>query len=318
MEGEVLPWREDYTEGPVSADMEAESVRQERARFLEETFGVPQKEYSMNRDDQEAALESAASAGEEIVLWFEHDLYDQTMLVYLLHRLARLEAERDIPPLRLQLVAIGSYPGIEPFHGLGQLTAGQLAGLYPGRRPVSPGQLALGRRAWEAYTSADPRSVEELLQAPDADALPFLRAAFAAHLERFPSVADGLGRIERAALEAVASGAEQPVPIFASATESLTLHGIGDLAFWALLERLGSGPSPLLRIDGATRLPRFGDAAPQPGTTVRLTPDGHSVLAGRQDAVRLNGIRHILGGVQLQGTGSLWRWDPAAQRLVHA
>ncbi|WP_438449327.1 DUF1835 domain-containing protein [Gorillibacterium sp. sgz5001074] len=315
MEGRVLPWREDYTEGPVAADMQSEAVRQERARFLDETFGIPPKLYEANREEQETALDAAVYAGEEIVLWFEHDLYDQTMQAYLLHRLSELEAQRDVPPLRLQLVTLGSYPGIEPFHGLGQLSPAQLASLYPGRRPVAPGQLALGRQAWEAYVSTDPRSVEALLPAPGTAALPFLRGAFAAHLARFPSVRDGLGRVERAVLEAVAASFGQLVPLFREATEPLTLYGIGDLAFWPHLERLRDGPHPLLRIDGAERLPRFGEPAPQ-GVTVRLTPDGRKVLDGEADAVQLNGIRRILGGVRLEPAGPVWRWDPDAERLV--
>ncbi|MDF2935018.1 MAG: subunit sigma of DNA-directed polymerase [Paenibacillaceae bacterium] len=312
--GTVLPWREDYTEGPVAPLMEEPAIRQKRGAFLEETYGIPQVLYAGACDTQEAALAHAAAQGEEIVLWMEHDLFDQTMQACLLHRLARLEAEGTAPPLRLQLVTIGSYPGIEPFHGLGQLTAQQLAELYPGRRPVSAKALALGRQAWEAYASPDPRSVEALLQA-DTAALPFLREAFAAHLSRFPSTADGLGLIERAALQAVSAGIHHLPPLFAAATNPLPLLGIGDLAFWAYLHRMSIGPAPLIRLSIPDGLPRYENPGLLRGITAHLTPDGQDVLAGKADYVKLGGVDRLLGGVHLAGT-VMWRWNPDSQRLV--
>jgi hypothetical protein len=316
--GTFLPWREDYTEGPVALQMDGPAFREKRAAWMEETYGIPQALFAGTCGEQEAALARAAAQGEEIVLWMEHDLFDQTMQAYLLHRLARLGAEGGREPLRIQLVTIGSYPGIEPFHGLGQLTAEQLAGLYPGRRPVPAEALALGRQAWEAYASPDPRSVEALLQA-DTAALPFLREAFAAHLSRFPSVTDGLGRIERAALQAVSAGIHHLLPLFQAATGPLPLFGIGDLAFWAYLRRLGSGPAPLLRLSIPDELPRYGDAGPLPGFTVHLTPDGQDVLAGKADYVRLGGVDRMLGGVHIKAAADepVWRWDEDHQRLVH-
>jgi hypothetical protein len=328
LEGTFLPWREDYTEGPVAADMRDEHVRQERARFFADTFGIPEGLYQANRDDQEAALQQAAAAGEEIVLWFEHDLYDQTMLACLLHRLAQLEAEGSHPPLRLQLILIGSYPGIEPFHGLGQLTAEQLAQLYPERRPITAAQLQQGRRAWEAYASPDPTAVERLI-GKEEEALPHLKQAFTAHLQRFPWTTDGLGRVERLILEAVAQGTHELIPLFRTVTGPLTEYGIGDTQFWAYLDRLRQGPNPLIRIRDADHqdaaLPRFGEPFPA-GIAVRLTPDGQELLGGGiapapgrpRDQIRLNGISRILGGVRLAGTGPLWRWNPATASLTLA
>lgn len=315
IEGRIVPWREDYTEGPVAADMEEASVRGERAQFFGSVFGIPAAEFAAGCAKQEAALAEAAASEDEIVLWFEHDLYDQAMLAQLLHRLSVPDARRQGPPLRIRLVCIGSYPGIEPFHGLGQLRPEQLAGLYPGRSPVTEEMLALGRRAWEAYAAPDPRELEALLQA-DTSALPYLRGAFTAHLERFPSVRDGLGRVERAALQAIASGVHGLIPLFGAATDPLPLLGIGDLQFWAMLERLRTGPRPLIRLSGAETLPRYGGPAPYPGEAVRLTPDGQDVLEGLADHVRLNGIDRILGGVRLSGAEAAWRWDPASSRLV--
>lgn len=314
LEGTLLPWREDYTEGPVAAQMDGPQIRQKRGAYLEEAYGIPRRLYAEACGAQEAALAQAAAQGEEIVLWMEHDLFDQTMQACLLHRLAVLAADAA-QPLRLQLVTIGSYPGIEPFHGLGQLTAAQLAQLYPERRPVSAEAVALSRLAWEAYTSPDPRSVEVLLQA-DTAPLPFLREAFAAHLSRFPSVKDGLGLIERAALQAVSAGIHHLTPLFAAATNPHPLLGIGDLAFWAYLHRMSIGNAPLIRLSIPDGLPRYGDSSPLPGITAHLTPEGQDVLLGKADYVKLGGVDRILGGVHVAGKEAVWRWDADNRRLV--
>ena len=75
---------------------------------------------------QEAAL-SAFADHEEVVLWFEHDLFCQVQLIYLLDWFA----ERKLGRTKLGLVCIGEFPGIEYFHGLGQLNEAQLAGIAP-------------------------------------------------------------------------------------------------------------------------------------------------------------------------------------------
>jgi hypothetical protein len=52
---------------------------------------------------------------------------------------------------------------------------------------------------------------------------------------------------------------------------------------------------------------------------VSITDAGREVLAGRADAVRLNGLDRWLGGVHLsapQGGDVEWRYDPSTRRLV--
>jgi len=211
---------------------------------------------------------------------------------------------------------------------LGQLTANQLAMLYPERRPVTAAQLQQGRRAWEAYASPDPTAVERLI-GEEEEALPYLKGAFTAHLQRFPWTTDGLGRVERLILEAVANGAHDLIPLFSSVTNPLTEYGLGDTQFWAYLDRLRQGPNPLIRIQGADQqeaaLPRFGEPLPA-GIAVGLTPDGQELLDGAltrahadpRDQIRLNGISRILGGVRLAGTDPLWRYNPATGGLTFA
>ena len=88
---------------------------------------------------------------DETMLWFEADLFDQMILVYLLSRLGRFRTRT-----RLSLICIGEFPGVDRLIGLGQLSPGQLATLLPGRRQVTPGQIRLADRTWDALREDNP------------------------------------------------------------------------------------------------------------------------------------------------------------------
>src|SRR5262249_39835373 len=87
----------------------------------------------------------------ELILWFEHDLFDQLALIRLLARLAR----RGLPA-QLTLVSIDRHPEVPNFLGLGQLKPEQLAELWPRRTPLSRDAIDEAITAWIAVTPPDP------------------------------------------------------------------------------------------------------------------------------------------------------------------
>ncbi len=66
-----------------------------------------------------------------ILLWFDACLFDQSMLAHILTCLLQLKARG------VELLCVDRFPGIEPYHGIGQLQPDQLASLYDNRRPVT-------------------------------------------------------------------------------------------------------------------------------------------------------------------------------------
>ncbi|KAJ3198450.1 hypothetical protein HK101_004220 [Irineochytrium annulatum] len=101
-------------------DMGDAEERKNRASVLERQLGIPQTEY-LQIEELERKLHSFQQY-KEIVLWFEYDLYDQTMLSYLLHYFNGQALQNT----KLNLLCIDSYPEIEHFRGLGQLTSSQI------------------------------------------------------------------------------------------------------------------------------------------------------------------------------------------------
>ncbi|UQZ84311.1 hypothetical protein SK3146_03557 [Paenibacillus konkukensis] len=313
MEGEILVWRESLYEGPISADLTNEAALEARLRYFAER-GVPEALFRSYTDSQEEALRLIAQH-DKVILWFEYDLFDQSMLIYLLMRL-RQYREMWAGKTRLFLLCIDSFPGVHPFKGLGQLSSDQARSLAGTWQPITDEQLELGSRAWLAYASDDPRAVVELLH-EDTSALPFVSRAMEHHLERFPSVSNGLNRVEQLTLEAVHGGATRIDSLFRQISEQTLDYGMGDLQYWGYLRSLNQGPSPMIRIDGPA-LPRYDQNGPIKfeAWCLTMTDFGVEVMASEKDAVLSNGIDRWLGGVHLQGKHRVWRWDTESQSLI--
>ena len=256
---------------------------------------------------QEETL-SSFSQHEEVVLWFEHDLFCQLNLLYLLDWFAQVELTQT----RLSLINIGEFPGRESFRGLGELNADELASLFPQRQEVSAGKLTLAASAWAAYRSSDPTKIEALLET-DTSSLPFLKSAFEAHLRRFPSTRNGLGRIENTGLILIETGPEKFTDLFPKFAAAESVYGLGDAQLWLDLLALSTARQPLLSIqngNGAALTPEVIHNA-----RFKLTEVGRALLKDEADFVELNGIDLWLGGVHLQSNFKVWRWDEEKGKL---
>jgi len=269
--GSVIGWRDSAAVGPSPGGLAFDEYRALRAAFR----GVPEEIF------QDVDLLAALPEDEEVVLWFDACPYDQTILVRLLAWFRAHDPERP-----LELIEVGEFPGVEPFYGLGQLTPGQLAALFPARRKVTTAELTLGTAAWEAHCATDPREVERLL-ASGTDALPYLRPAFCRLLEQFPFAENGLSRTEEECLRALAEGPLRFGEVFRAVTRmEEPNHGCwyGDGELLATLRSLAAGTVPAISETAG----RF-----------ELTGMGRALLAGEADWVEENGIDRWQGGVHL-------------------
>jgi hypothetical protein len=312
IQGDVLVWREIYSEGPVFAQPELPANRAVRGRYLEKALGIPRQEWQTGSETQERQL-AEFRRYDEIVLWFEHDWFDQTMLMYLLY----FFAGQDLGRTKLHLLSIGEYPGIEPFRGLGQLSAAQLLRLAGTWREINEQQLRLGKKAWEAYSSPAPQALLRLLQ-EDTSALPYLHASLQLHLRRFPSVYNGIGIVEQTTLELLQAGVDRTQKLFRETGDRLHRLGMGDIQYWHCLRVLAQAEHPLLTIEGDGRFPGLHDAPDDfLRRRVQLTGLGEQLARGQADWLQLNGIDRWYGGVHLHGQSGIWRWDERQQLLLY-
>jgi hypothetical protein len=234
--GDVVVWRDILVEGPVNADGDAVPALDARLDFLAERLAIDREDYARCAREEAAALD-VAGGHDEVVLWFEQDLFCAVNLWRLLDWFARRP-----PRSRLSLV----YPSTEEAKGLAVLTPERLAALFTERAPVRDETLALGRRAWAAYAGPDPLDTAPLVE-HDETVLPFVRGAFRCHLGRFPSVTNGLNELETATLAALRRAPRDFGDLFreVSAHPRVRRHGMGDVQFAAAVR----GLTPLLRIE---------------------------------------------------------------------
>jgi hypothetical protein len=284
--GTHLAWRDALNEGPVPAGLTLEETSAIRGRYLAERgYSRPIKIIHdfQSRDTQ---IRKAAEFL-EVVLWFEHDLYDQLQLLQGLTVLDELRLE----PGRVTL--------IQSDHYLGSMTADELSPLLPRRRTATAATFKSARRAWERFTSPSPSDLFAAAQ-EDAIGLPFLRAALKRLCEEYPLRQDGLSRSQRQALAAVAQGPAENGELYARAQAREEAHFQGDAAFAKMLEDLADERAPLVRLQDG----RY-----------ELTALGRRVLGGDADWLETYPIDRWIGGVHLT-TERTVRWDEDAGRFV--
>lgn len=304
--GDFLVWADPVSQGPAPDLPPGDAWHEVRAGFVAHAYGADAQFVRADMAAADARL-AAAARREEIVLWLEHDIYDQAVLIQLLARLAL----GDLGEAGASLVCIGSHPEIPRFIGLGNLTSAQLRPLFPRRVPLTRTMLDAGAAAWHAFTAPDPLELFAL-SSQRFPGMPFLPAALVRHLRELPSTASGTSRTEWLALQAVAAGADTAGRAFIEVQAREEAPWLGDAMFYHVLARLGRMSEPLIdvRADWPADAATFADAP------IALTDAGRAVLAGAADAVALSGIDRWVGGVALQGRAAAWRWDEARRRPV--
>ena len=285
--GTPLAWRDVLHEGPVPAGLGLKATSAVRVQYLAQRgYGNPIKvAHDFEKRD---ALIASAPEFREIVLWFEHDLYDQLQLLQVLTTLE----DHNLEPGRVSLV--------QSDHYLGSMTAEEISALLPRRRSVTPATSKSARRAWQRFTSS---SSDDLLAAAREDAigLPFLRSAMKRLCEEYPG-RDGLSRSQRQALSAAAQGPAAAEELYGRAQAREEAQFQGDSAFARMLEDLRDSRAPLLSSQA------YG---------FELTLLGRSVLAGDADWLAHHPIDRWIGGVHLT-PDYVVRWDDEAATLLPA
>lgn len=302
--GQILCWRDILHEGPVPVTKTLEELSAIRVEYLASgSWGDPKEIYDafMVRDQMMRNLLSYS----EIVLWFEHDLYDQLQLLQILDFLA---GEHELHN-RISLIQAGSF--------IGQETPSRLRMHLKLKRPISEMQFHLAQAAWNAFRAPAPIEWATLLHY-DTSALPFLRHAILRHMEEMPSADNGLTRTERFILDRIYEGHQTPLAIFQLFGEDEEAPFMGDWSFWRILDGLSSGAAPF--IAGLRPIPfsrQFSDEqhSAYVNSELKLTGLGVTTLHGKRDALDFRRLDRWMGGTHLTNS-HCWRWDSAARRLI--
>lgn len=240
-------------------------LSRERAAFIVEC-GWGSAVDTLNDFETRDAVLKGAERQNEVVLWFEHDLFDQLQLIQLLDWFS------TNPVPALSLICEAEY--------IGTMQPARAAELFALRNPVTRRHLHEAREAWATFRSPDPSSIDPA----KPKALTYLGAALGRFLEEYPWTTDGLSRLERRIVELLQADPLRFPQLFLGVEEDPAFLGDAVLAWH--LERMaqeslveGEGEhwgSKRWKVTGkprTRRLPRWLGGYEVKDETVRWDPE---------------------------------------------
>jgi hypothetical protein len=299
-------WADPLYEGPVPEGLSDDELLEVRARYLAGAAGQAAVDPINDLRGWRTAIDGARC--DELILWFEHDLFDQLNLIQLLTWLR----PRVPSGATVSLIGLGAFADRPGFTGLGELAPGELAGLLDGRRPVTAAQFDTAALAWQGFRAPTPEPLDALRRG-DTAALPHLASALERFLQEYPWVTNGVSRSEHRLLELASPGRVSLNVIFPRMHDGERAYFITDLSLAETASSLSRTTPPMLTFVQ----PDQPSEAVLSGS-VSLTEFGRAVLACEQDRVSTCGIDRWLGGVHLKAGAADWRWDAERGRIVLA
>lgn len=244
LDGEVLVWREVFSEGPLSARLDADFWNR-RADWIAQTFeDAPGSYHEMVMK----GLEKLNEPYEEINLWFEFDLHCQ---VNLLGVMQLLKQEVDLTAPGIYLICPDSFPGVENFRGMGQLDGDQLEDLYDTRLHLTEYDFIIATEAWQKYIQFNAESLQQWIDAtPFWGSLHLLKPAMEAQVKRLQVNEARLSYIEQRLLHFYQNGITSRAAIYEAFWNEAPIYGMGDAELDIYLKRLQE--KGLLSVDDET------------------------------------------------------------------
>ncbi len=288
IEGEVLPWNDVLHDGPVPSDLNLDELSEIRARYIS-GLGWGELNGVLAEFVAPESLLRTAPTRNEVVCWFEHDLYDQLQLWQVLDALGSMNVSAT-------LICRDAFIGYQ--------SSTQLMEDFEARTEVTSGQFAAASALWGAFRHSDPGVLARETEA----GLKFTTSTISRWAQCFPSTSIGLSRSERYTLEYLKghSGSASFGDLFRALLAQEEAAFMGDTSLFVLLSRLSSFEPSLIRL--------HGDNASLPAVTIELTDAGRKWLKGGGWSWDSASDRWI-GGVHLTNSNQ-WLWNPETQEMV--
>lgn len=255
LKGEIITWREMLCEGKTETNVGSESFWKTRFEFLSKNYKVT-KSWFVEKTLKEYRSLCNHKQQDQIVLWFEYDLFCQINMLAVISWLKTHRRHADI-----FLVCSGKEDETEKLYGLSELSDEQLIHLYENKVKLSQDDIEYADYIWQLYCSDNPIRIEQLSGFQNYQ-FKYLSEALQAHLKRFPSIKTGLNSLEYMVLDF----ADREKPKSRSALLKASLDNQG---------YYGYGDTQFKRIIG-TLQPLFAKFDP-----VTLTADGKKILDGK-------------------------------------
>ncbi len=227
--GDFLTWQEMLCEGPTIAHIDSDKFFEIRKEFLTKT-------YEVEVDEKELRLELSkldeTDRYDEIVLWFEYDLFchiNMIGVISLLH-----QKEIDLP---LYHVCSGRVAGEKELKGLAELSHTQIQEHYKSRIRLAPSDKDLAVSLWRIYCGKDHNLFKPYIVQPSS--FKYLSNCLKAHMKRFPDSKSGLDAMEANILKMIRDKEiKSKHHLLGYALNYQGYYGYGDLQFIRIIENL--------------------------------------------------------------------------------
>ncbi len=304
--GSFIEFSDPFCQGPL-CDVPLPEFIELRADFISRAYGEPKPRTLTELRSQYRMLGQLGDY-ERIVLWFEHDSYDQLILAFLL---AHFHTHGVQAPV--DLICVDHVPGVPHFQGLGQLSPELLLWLWDNaRRPVTAAHLNIGRAIWSRLLSRAPSELTALGQIP-AEPLAFAARALSRHLQELPQAENELSLTQSLILGiARDSGPVQMGQVFGKLMrEWEPLPFLGDLMFYYVLRDLNNCRAPLFTVTAPSQ------DTPWPAREIEITPRGAAILDGDKRYLGDYLGERWVGNIRISATDAVPHWhDEGGQVIV--
>ncbi len=246
--GDIITWREMLCEGKTETNVGSESFWKTRFDFLHKNYNVS-KSWFIEKTLKEYRSLCNHKQQDEIVLWFEYDLFCQ---INMLAVISWLKTHRR--HAQITLACSGDQSGDGNFHSLGDLGEQQINDLYRNRVQLSQDDIEFADYVWQLYCSDNPIRLENLTDYKNYQ-FRYLGPSIQAHLKRFPTIKNGLNAVENRVLQIAAE--EKPASkkvLMQTLLSNQGWYGFGDSQYQRILTSL----RPLFSSFNPTRLSKKG------------------------------------------------------------
>lgn len=221
LEGSIAINRECLIEGPtrVNSLKEFWNIRES---YLSEVY--PESEINY-QDDVAFEFEKLdnLTEGDEVNLWFEHDLFCQVNLWFTLTLLQNKNISiYRVYPLEDDLKDL--------WYGFGPMSPEELLKCYDNRKLLSKEDLKLGNDLWQAYASNDHYALDKLSDSK-SKAFPHLKEVCKAQIDR-------PGRPEKVLQEIMNKGTTSFNKVFEKFSEAAGIYGFGNTQVRKIYDQL--------------------------------------------------------------------------------
>ena len=188
IEGDYAVWREMLCEGKTIVDLTSSAFRKTRVDFFKNNYPDQAGGYDEKFGSQLAIIADAHQY-EEIVLWFEYDLYCHINMLACISFIKSRGYKGNV-----YLVCSGRVSGEKDLFALSQLSEMQLLSHYNDKVLLNNHDLFIADDLWRLYCGKDPLKLDPK-RAKDSN-FTYLSNCISAHKERFPSAITGLNTLE--------------------------------------------------------------------------------------------------------------------------